>query len=130
MSTDLFGMSRNTSISFSLLAALRLTETYFHTGIFMPRQFTDSSYSHPSEYSPPSDIILLSTLFQNLPTTLSDIDIFMTKISAPPENSTTFYVPYYSPSAKDAQFKESRKVSRLTDKDSRYSEFFQDRPRY
>jgi hypothetical protein len=90
----------------------------------MPRKFTTSSYSHPSEYSPPSDIILLPTLFQNLPTTLSDKDIFMTKTSIPPENSTAFYLPYYCPSAQDTCFKESHKVSRLIDKDSRYSEYF------
>jgi hypothetical protein len=73
----------------------------FPTSIFTQRHFTSTSYSHPSEYSPPSDIILLPTLFRNLPTTLSDEDIFMTKTSTPPETSTTFYLPYYCPSAQD-----------------------------
>jgi hypothetical protein len=73
----------------------------FPTSIFIQRQFTNNSYSHSSEYSPPSDIILLPTLFQNLPTTLSDEDIFMTKTSTPPETSTAFYLPYYCPSAQD-----------------------------
>ena len=91
-----------TSISFSLPPTLLPTETYFFPiSIFMQRKFTTSSYSHPSEYSPPSDIILLPTLFQNLPTTLSDKDIFMTKTSTPPENSTAFYLPYFCPSAQD-----------------------------
>jgi hypothetical protein len=65
-------------------------DTFFPTSIFMQRQLTSSSYSHLSEYFPPSDIILIPTLFQNLPTTLSDGDIFVTNTSTPPETSTTF----------------------------------------
>jgi hypothetical protein len=50
----------------------------------------------------------------------------MTKTSTLPENSATFYLPYYCPSAQDTRFKESQKVSRPADKDSRYSEYFKD----
>jgi hypothetical protein len=116
--------STYTSTDFGLQVTFQQTETYFPTSIFRPRQFTDSSYSHPSEYSPPSNIILLPTLFRNLPTTLSDEDLFLTYISIPPENPTTFYLPYFCPSAQATRFKESHKVSRPSHQDKSESRIF------
>ena len=89
------------------------TNTFSYSCKIWPTHFQDSSYSHPSEYSPPSDINLLPTLFQIFPTTLSVEDIFMTHISIPPEKSATLYLPHYCSSAQDIRFKESHQVSRL-----------------
>ena len=101
-----------------MLTSVYKREDEWHRHIFStckiwPTHFQDISYSHSSEYSPPSDINLLPTLFQIFPTTLSDEDIFLTYISIPPEQSATLYLPHYCSSAQDIRFEESHQVSRL-----------------